>query len=100
MKRYAGTRMNDIQEIMYFAYFHIARIIWGLSVSKRISSKTIIKNLENGKILELDKMYDFAINLLNSILVEHRKSETIDSVGHFFSRQGIDEEITRKLQKI
>lgn len=99
-KRPIVERMNDKQEIEYFAYFHIARIMWEiLFVSQKKSFEDVIEIIERGDIKDLNGAYINSSNLLVNLLANHKKREEINSVGHFFARQEIDNEITKILKK-
>jgi hypothetical protein len=99
-KRPIVERMNDEQEIEYFAYFHIARIIWEiLFISQKKSFDDVIETIERGDIKDLEGVYATSSNLLVNLLADHKKREEINSVGHFFARQEIDNEITKILKK-
>lgn len=99
-KRPTVERMNDKQEIEYFAYFHIARIMWEiLFISQKKLFEDVIENIERSDIKDLDGAYVASSKLLVNLLADHKKREEINSVGHFFARQEIDNEITKILKK-
>ncbi|MFA5248961.1 MAG: AIPR family protein [Candidatus Paceibacterota bacterium] len=99
-KRPIVERMDDKQEIEYFAYFHIARIMWEiLFISQKKSFEDVIGIIERSDVKDLDRAYAASSKLLVNLLADYKKREEINSVGHFFARQEIDNEITKILKK-
>ncbi len=99
LKRGENTeRKNDKDEIKYFAYFHIARIIW-FNTRKTSSEAEIIKDIEKNNIKRIEISYKKAVKLLKEILDEYNRKEKIFSIGHLFSRLEIKNDINKKINK-
>ena len=96
-----SKRKNIPDEIKYFAFFHISRIIWfNLKNNKRIKNDVIIETIENSHARQrLSKAYNEALHLLLNVYKEYDKKEKIISVGHFFSRLEVDISINKLLFK-
>ena len=74
--------------------------IWEiLFISQKKSFDDVIETIERGDIKDLEGVYATSSNLLVNLLADHKKREEINSVGHFFARQEIDNEITKILKK-
>ncbi|MCK4781415.1 AIPR family protein [Candidatus Parcubacteria bacterium] len=92
-------RKNEIDEIKYFAYFHIARIIWFYVKSEKnaLDNKEIIKSIENNETKIIEVMYKKSVIVLKKIFDEYNKKEKIFSIGHLFSRLDIENDINKKI---
>lgn len=89
-------KLND--EIRYFAYFHIARIIY-FKISKKIDNAQIIKDIENNSTRDIKNSYEDAVKILKRIYHKYNKKEKVVSIGHFFSRLEIEADIDKKINK-
>jgi hypothetical protein len=94
----SSKRKNVEDEIKYFAYFHIARIIQ-FYIKDTLNNEAIIKNIESKNTKKIEIFYRRAVKLLKEIFDKYNKKEKIYSVGHLFSRLEIDEDINRKIIK-
>ena len=91
-------RKNNEDEIKYFAYFHIARIIW-FNINKTLNAAEIIKNIENNDTKDIELKYNKAVKILKGIFNEYDEKEKIFSIGHLFSRLEIENYINKKINK-
>ena len=91
-------RKNDEDEIKYFAYFHIARILW-FNIKKISSEQEIIKSIERNDTKKIEVSYEKAAKLLKEIFDEYNKKEKIFSIGHLFSRLEIENDINKKINR-
>lgn len=93
-------RKNKEEEIQYFAWLQIARVIWEkMGIPVKNSYKKIINILEGHNKNYIDDVYKKSVKTLNNILAEYDKKEKVLSVGHFFARLEIDNEIHKRLKK-
>lgn len=94
-------RKNTSDQIKYFAFFHIARIIWfNLKNKEKMKNDEIIAIIENHKNREkLNNIYTKASNMLLGIYKKYNKNEKIISIGHLFSRLEVDKDINKLLFK-
>lgn len=100
LKRGENLERNiDKDEIRYFAYFHIARIIW-FDLVNQMSEAEIVRDIENNNINKIEISYEKAVRILESVLKKYRKKEKIFSIGHLFSRLEIENDINKKIRSI
>lgn len=97
-----SKRISVSDDIEYFAYFHIARIIWFYFKNEysKMDNEGLIKIIDNkdsDKIL--NKFYKQAVDLLYKIYKDNNKKEKIISIGHFYSRIDIENDINKELYK-
>ena len=100
LKKGAKTeRKDEIDEIKYFAYFHIARIIWFYSKNrdKSFTDEEFIESIEKDKTDLIDIMYEKSVIVLKEIFDEYNHREKIFSIGHLFSRLDIENDINKKI---
>lgn len=94
-------RKNISDQIKYFAFFHIARIIWfNLKNKEKMKNDEIISIIQNHKNKKkLNNIYTKASNILLGVYKKYNKKEKIISIGHLFSRLEVDKDINKLLFK-